>query len=310
MLLIMQEKIKNVLKDGTDNYYLSIMNGLSSGKKFYWNWGAFIGGPFWLAYRKMYLYSSVCLILIVPLLIIMLLPNNAEHSSQLEQDVRHAILAASRILVILLQLFFSLILGIWGNNLYYRHIRKKIEKGYHLCKGYEATGIFVALCFMFFFVLMPNAYLKDKALVKKSLKEVDNWDTSINNKNIESVTSVSSHYIEKFSKIERGDIFCINWEIFCLSHFSSIWFFYKKMYKYGFMILTAEIIYYPLALFLYELTAQYAEFYHKQSSFLSFLFFVGAIFIPNIITIILFLGGANRLYYRFITQKCLKDKIA
>jgi hypothetical protein len=79
------------------------------------------------------------------------------------------------------------------------------------------------------------------------------------------------------------------------------------MYKYGFMMLASEIIYYPFAVFLSKLAVQYAEFYYNQSSFLSFLFSVGAIFIPHIITIILFLGGANRLYYRSITQDCLKS---
>jgi hypothetical protein len=301
-VLIMQEKIGNILKDRTDNYYLSVMNGLSAGEKFYWNWGAFIGGPFWLAYRKMYLYSSVCLTLIVPLLIIMLPSNNAGHSPQLEQDVRYAILAASKLLAVLLQLFFSIILGVWGNNFYYRHIRKKIEKRYHLCQEYEPTNILIAYCFMFFFALMPNVYLKDKARVKSSLKGVNNFDTSFNYKNIESLTSISSHYIKKFLKIEQGSIFSINWEILGLFHFNFIWFFYKKMYKYGVMLLATEIIYYPFALFLSKFAAQYAEYYYGQFSILSFLFFIGAIFVPQMITIMLFLGGANHLYYRYIMQ--------
>jgi hypothetical protein len=189
-----QKKIENALRNGTDDYYLSVMSSLSSGKKFRWNWGAFVGGPLWLAYRKMYLYSSICLTLIIPsLIMITASSNNAGLSTKLEQDVIHAMSAASITLVLFLQLLFSIFLGFFGNNLYYRHIRKKIRKGYHFCKEYESTDVLMVYFFMFFFVLMPNAYLKDKARVKKSLNGMDDFDTSFDDKNIESVTSVSSH---------------------------------------------------------------------------------------------------------------------
>jgi hypothetical protein len=229
-----KEKIETALKDGADNYYLSVMNDLSAGKKFRWNWGAFVGGPLWLAYRKMYLYSFVCLMLIV-LFVIGIIP--------FDQEVRFdAASDAPKRLLLLSQLFLSIFFGFWGNNLYYRSIRKKIKEGYHVCKEYKSTNILIVYCFVLFFILMPIGYLRDKARVKKSLGEAGNFNADFSDKNVESVTSASSHYMKKFSKIEQGRIFSINWEIFALSHFGSFWFFYKKIYKYGFIVLTAEII--------------------------------------------------------------------
>lgn len=76
-----------------------------------WNWGAFLGGPFWLAYRKMYLYAV--LFTIIDILLISFSNVFIDPSGKVSGW---------------LQLVLYVIVGILSNNLYLHHAEQKITK--------------------------------------------------------------------------------------------------------------------------------------------------------------------------------------
>lgn len=65
-----------------------------------WNWGAFIGGPWWLLYRKMHLYAAIYFILALPFFVF----------------------------IPLLGLIPMAGLGMAGNFIYYKYAKKKISE--------------------------------------------------------------------------------------------------------------------------------------------------------------------------------------
>jgi hypothetical protein len=92
-------------------YYFSqwkAFYGANPPLKVCWNWAALLMGPFWLGYRKMYGYATIYMFMILAFDII-----------QIHLQVN---------LIEPLKCGFLWMLGIIGNNLYYRYTRRKIYK--------------------------------------------------------------------------------------------------------------------------------------------------------------------------------------
>jgi len=79
-------------------YYEGQRDIISKGSLITWNWSAFFFGIFWLAYRKMYVYAGLLLVL--------------------------AWLSPSQ----LLSTFITLLLGMFGNYLYIKFTEVKVEE--------------------------------------------------------------------------------------------------------------------------------------------------------------------------------------
>lgn len=93
-------------------YYLKIFDRYCRGGPFdprngfgSWNWWAFLCGPIWYAYRKMYLFSIISMVIITGCLF---LPSPWDLTSQI---------------------VIAILLGAFGNSLYFTHIDYWVKKG-------------------------------------------------------------------------------------------------------------------------------------------------------------------------------------
>lgn len=88
---------------GDDDYYAEVMT-----KDFSWNWGAFFLGAFWLAYRKMYLFTLLYIVIIAAI---------------------YSIVPSGYVTGIAVTIITAIILGAFGNKLYLTHAENKIKRG-------------------------------------------------------------------------------------------------------------------------------------------------------------------------------------
>lgn len=141
----MSERNNKSCEVGSRKYCKKVLNYVKAFKrldetgKHTWNWAAFFFGELWMAYRKMYLYTFFVSVidLIFSLCVSFYVYGNFSSFYLLRNDHPN--------------LFFSIILCYWlisgvftgyfGNALYYRTIKKKIKKGYHLLDKYSPTSI-------------------------------------------------------------------------------------------------------------------------------------------------------------------------
>ncbi|MES2608065.1 MAG: DUF2628 domain-containing protein [Pseudomonadota bacterium] len=114
--------------DLTDNYYFAKYEEITSGKKYSFNWSAFLFSGNWCLYRKMYLYGILWMLFTVL------------YSAGIINVATYATGAASydvlpikiKVFLFPLQLAPGLFFGFIGNWLYVQQIHKKIDQGYHL----------------------------------------------------------------------------------------------------------------------------------------------------------------------------------
>ena len=141
-------------------YYKAAFSLIDSCGKYIWNWPAFFFGSVWALYRKMYLYSFLGVILLL---------------------ILHLLFDDKNVLIffeILCRFFW----GRYGNALYYRTIKKKIERGYHLMDDHRATSFWGGVSSGFGLVLMP---LVDYFLHKKYFSTHKLKDNKVTEENIE-----------------------------------------------------------------------------------------------------------------------------
>ena len=103
------EEELNLFAGDKDNYYLKKWKNMEeSGEIIDWNWGAFFFQTMWMGYRKMYLYAAVLIGLLVYIDVVLIA--SLHPLTQLGVDI-----------------FIGILLGIFGNKLYYKHAKKKIS---------------------------------------------------------------------------------------------------------------------------------------------------------------------------------------
>ena len=123
-------------------YYLKAFERYEKEDKHTWNWPAFFFGGTWLLYRKMYLYAFI--FGIADYLGFKLLETivDANNFFPLNWKDNGAYLLSIFFVQLLIR---GLILGYFGNVLYYRVVCRRIMQGYHLQKEYLNTSITLAL---------------------------------------------------------------------------------------------------------------------------------------------------------------------
>ncbi len=91
------------------NYYIAKWEELGEGNKISWNWSAFFFGLIWFAYRKMYPHTFAMLIFSIILYIVQVKFNTSEW------------------VVALTNLSISIVIGMFGNYLYYDYSKSKLK---------------------------------------------------------------------------------------------------------------------------------------------------------------------------------------
>lgn len=110
------EEELNLFAGDKDNYYLKKWKNMEeSGEIIDWNWGAFFFLTIWMGYRKMYLYAAVLIGLLVYIDVVLIA--SLHPLTQLGVDI-----------------FIGILLGIFGNRLYYKHSKKK-----NICNKIRST---------------------------------------------------------------------------------------------------------------------------------------------------------------------------
>ncbi len=297
-----EQKILELTKDPSLDYYLSAFKRIEETGKSTWNWAAFLGGEMWLNYRKMYMFGVFYFILAAIVSFIF--------SFSIETFCKSAGFAWTEeiwisIFLIGFLLLPRIILGFFGNKFYYKRVKKNIRKGYHLCDKYKVTS--PVMLYFSYNPINPIValviWIHDRALLRKTLKSKVSFNNDINEENIKTMVSTKSehYYLKKFKKIEIGKVISINWAAWLGGTF---WFLYRKMYLCGFSLLAINLIFLISCASMFSFPLNEDAFKTLQSS-VSCLFQVAVNFI---IGFVLWLGGANRLYYNFCLKKSAEEK--
>ncbi len=127
----------------TDRYYLKIFDQFGN-KNFFikWNWAAFLFGPYWLGYRRMYGLAIAFFVLFA-------IPFQIDDISILTKG------SMSYYFVVLIHWMFEfLFLGLFGNAIYFMSLRKRIERK-ESAGGTNGWFIFVPLIALILALLIP-----------------------------------------------------------------------------------------------------------------------------------------------------------
>ena len=152
---------------GNEQYYIDAFERLDAVGKNTWNWAAFFLGPCWMAYRKMYAYSFLALMF----------------------DFFVPYLGFSFIV--------NILLGIFGNALYYRVVKNRIVNGYHLIENFQPVSIMSGL-FAGAFVFIP--FLADEFLRRKHFQKNMSKDGDQAVSNFEISSENIGAYLYEFRK--------------------------------------------------------------------------------------------------------------
>lgn len=164
-------------------YYEKAFELLEKEHKRTWNWAALFLSSFWLLYRKMYLYSFIYCIF-----------------SLIAATLAKADNIVFITLSVVINLTISLYLGYYGNDLYYRIIKKRISKGYHLLNKYSPTSIPSCLLICFSGGIVSFA---DYISRKLQLRGCTDKKTNIDNESIRNYLNPNrkNHRIVKIANI-------------------------------------------------------------------------------------------------------------
>jgi hypothetical protein len=96
-----KEKIRAEKKNA---YYENALREMHDGKWISWNWAATLLFPFWMMYRKIYAGTLISIFLFIVI--------------KMTIDIPY------------INLQTSILLGLFGNKMYYEHLKRKAVKGY------------------------------------------------------------------------------------------------------------------------------------------------------------------------------------
>ena len=155
------------MKQNKVDYYLNQFKKIKAGQ-ITWNWSACFAGFFWLIYRKMYttsiVYTTISALYFACVLVLAF-AYSMDYTSFIFTNMNSIgiPIGVSLILAPLLNFLSGLalvmipnvILGILGNRIYYRSIKRRIKKGYHLIRTYDATDCLTVSLMLFFVFFVP-----------------------------------------------------------------------------------------------------------------------------------------------------------
>jgi hypothetical protein len=110
----------------SNSYYLEKLKLVESGKRFSFNYAAFLLGTFWFLYRKMYLES---------LLIILIFMAEFTFENYILVDLIGA--EQTKLVGFLFTVFFGISLGFIGNLLYINKSKRMVKKATQKYSDYE-----------------------------------------------------------------------------------------------------------------------------------------------------------------------------
>ena len=155
------------MKQNKVDYYLNQFEKIKAGQMT-WNWSACFAGLFWLIYRKMYTTSIVYMTipaLYLACVLFLAFAYSMDYTSFIFTNMNSIgiPIGVSLILTPLLNFLSGLalvmipnvILGILGNRIYYRSIKRRIKKGYHLIRTYDATDCLTVSLMLFLGFVVP-----------------------------------------------------------------------------------------------------------------------------------------------------------
>jgi hypothetical protein len=99
-------------------YYVNAFKKIDSGENIVWNFAAFLFSFLWMFMRGMY-WQGFCVLSVLML-------------CQLTGHTPYVAVA------------ISVALGFYGTKIYYEHIKRLIDEGWHLCDCYESKNYVVA----------------------------------------------------------------------------------------------------------------------------------------------------------------------
>ena len=141
------------------NYYTLAFKKLDNTGENTFNFAACIFGPFWLAYRKMYVESMIFSALLSGLW----LPISASSFLYNGSSVVGIVISS----LFILGLIWT-VLGFYGNRIYRYFVSRQISNGYHLMPEYRTTSVLSAL----FAIIQPLYLLAD---IYENLKWQENY---------------------------------------------------------------------------------------------------------------------------------------
>jgi hypothetical protein len=269
-----KQKILKVLKESED-YYIAAFKKLEETGENTWNWAACLMPGAWLVYRKMFLVNLIFNLLfyvVVSVVSLAITSHMALPDSFSEMKGNMWFMG---------WIIFMILMGKFGNKIYYSRVKKNIKRGYHLCgTKYRPTSFWTVNLGVLAF---PVTWIHDRFFLKPSTNEIS--ARAITEENLRAVISEETrenYYLQEFEKIEKGKI-SLNWAAcFC----SIGWLIYRRMYLAGVLlgicnILTVLII---------------------SSSTNAFLIFA----LYTLVTSLAMLFGANCFYYRFCSKRAEK----
>jgi hypothetical protein len=165
--------------DDEVEYYVKAFKRLDETGKHTWNWAACIFGSAWMAYRKMYLYAlSFVIIIVVFRLCAFSLISFSMYGNFLLPNLfkdQHPILYQS--IFVCSWGICCVFTGYFGNALYYRAIKKKIRKGYHLLREYCPISILSWLCVFYSPLICFADWISRKSQLKTEVESEVNEET-------------------------------------------------------------------------------------------------------------------------------------
>ena len=162
-----------------EEYYVKAFKRLDETGKNTWNWAAFFFGPAWMAYRKMYLYAFLFVVIRgvfefrASSLFAFNIYGNFSSLHLLENEHQGLYLSIS----VFSWLACSILMGYFGNALYYNAVKKKIRKGYHLLRKYRPTSILSALCVVYSPFICFADWISRRSQLKTSVESKVNEKT-------------------------------------------------------------------------------------------------------------------------------------
>ncbi|MBR1734311.1 MAG: DUF2628 domain-containing protein [Alphaproteobacteria bacterium] len=172
---------------GNEKYYLDAFERLDAVGKNTWNWSAFFFGPCWLAYRKMHAYSFLAFLFtylsfwtaFIPFFF--WIPFGG------------------------FPLILHILLGIFGNALYYRIVKKRVTQGYHLLENFKPTSI---PCGLSCGALGVISFIADEFLRRKHFQteEIEKTNQELSDFSLENIGSYLNEFRQKHIASRIADI--------------------------------------------------------------------------------------------------------
>ena len=324
-----EKKVRDLTRSAADDYYVKAFKEIASGKKFVWNWGA-CGLFHWMIYRKMFTPAFLIFALVSYLLfaihnvfiflgICIVLAalcgafGNLLYYNYSERYIKKGVatledynplcylgLFTSIFVLYPSLLSFLAFLGnyqkwVAENAEFFGDSEKKLMDMYAAINptDYEhmagATISIILVAVLQFVIVSGFFYGRDWWKLRKSEKKLTKMNTQMSEANIRIVTSTGAdeYYFHQFERIEKGAIFSIN----CAAAFFGgrigiLWFAYRKMYKTAAVMLIFGVAY-------------FRGLHYAQSEDIRLILNL----VMLAVELILLLGGANHIYYRYV--KCV-----